>query len=182
MVSENWSNIGGYFRIPYIWLLALCVAYRDNQFFQELQILDYRDFQLKHNPSMSEQFSWSDFMKLMVKIRKFKSHVFNNGANVTVGDIHEGAVMNARTRYIGFINHHLDNDVAVHHIPTDIAHSNEHTWVVDTERFGEIDIRQHKHIIQNAASASSSSSSAGDAILSLDSNVPFTELQQYNNA
>lgn len=117
-VNPDSRDSRGFFKIPYIWLLALCITYRKNHFLDELQLLDYRDFWAKDQPTMSGGFSWSDFEKLMVKIRKIKSHVFNDGKLVTVGDIHRGAFMQSETERIRFVNHHHNDDVAIHHIPT----------------------------------------------------------------
>ena len=40
---------------------------------------------------MSGGFSWADFEKIMIRIRKIKSHAFEDGANITVGDFHRSA-------------------------------------------------------------------------------------------
>lgn len=53
-----------------------------------VQLLDYRDFQVKDKSTVSGGFSWSDFKNLMVKFRKIKLHVFKVGEWVTVEDIH----------------------------------------------------------------------------------------------
>lgn len=96
---------------------------------------------------------------------------------MTVADIHKGAVMDAGTHHIGFINSLAIMLQCI--MCPETTYANEHPWVVETKRSGDINICQHKHIIQNA---SGMSSSAGHAILLLDSNVFLTELQQYNNA
>lgn len=170
------SNPVGHFSIPYIWLLTLCLTYEGSQFFDELQLFDYRDFRSKENPTLPGAFNWSDFEKLMVKIRKIKSHVFHDGEVVTLGDVHRGAIMTRETGNITLINHHLQDDVSVHRISTIATPLNGHTWVVKTACAGQVDIRSHKYVIQNGHSAS-----AGDAVLPLDTTIPRTESHQYKN-
>lgn len=114
---------------------------------------------------MPRDFSWADFEKIMIKIHKIKSHVFEDGESVTVRDVHRGAFMHRNTERIRFINHHLYDDVAAYKIEAQTKPSNEQTWV-----------RKHNHIVQNAASAS-----AANAVLTLDSDIPRSEVQQYKN-
>lgn len=125
---------------------------------------------------MPRDFSWADFEKIMIKIHKIKSHVFEDGESVTVGDVHRGAFMHRNTERIRFINHHLYDDIAAYKIEAQTKPSNEQTWVIKTNRSGEVDIRKHNHIVQNAASAS-----AANAVLTLDSDIPRSEVQQYKN-
>lgn len=168
------ERAGGYFKIPYIWLLALCITYQGNQFFEELQLLDYRDFSSKENPTMPGGLSWSDFEKLMIKIRKIKSRVFDDGERVAMKDVHKGAMMHSDTEHVCFINRHLDDDIAMHRIETKTTSSNECTWKVATECSRRVNLRTHRYIVQNAAGAP-----AGDSVLSLDGFPPRTESQQY---
>lgn len=172
---DSWNSLG-YFKIPYIWLLVLCITNRKNDFLDELQLLDYRDFRVKDQSTVSGGFSWPDFESLMVKIRKIKSHVFNDGEWATVEDIHQGAFMHPATKRIRFVNHHLNDDVANHHIQTKTVPPFERSWVVETRNSGEINLRDHKYIVLNAAGAP-----AGDAVLSLDSDIPRIESQQCKN-
>lgn len=108
--NPNFDNETGYLTVSYIWLLMLCSTYRGNRFFEDLLLLDYPNFWSKEGPT---GFSWADFEKLMIKIRKIKSLVFDEGETVTVGELHKGAIMDRDTERIRFINHHLTNDVAV---------------------------------------------------------------------
>lgn len=66
-VSGLAINPSGYFNVPYIWSLALCLTYKHNRFFDELQLLDYQDFLTKDTHGVS---SWADFEKSMVKFVK----------------------------------------------------------------------------------------------------------------
>ena len=172
---DSWNSLG-YFKIPYIWLLVLCITSRKNDFLGQLQLLDYRDFQVKDQSTVSGGFSWSDFESLMVKFRKIKSHVFDDGESVTIEDVHQGAFMHPTTKSTRFSNRHLTDDVAIHQIPTKTSPSLECSWVIKTRNSGEINIRDHKYIVLNAAGAP-----AGDAVLSLDSSIPRTESQQCKN-
>ena len=175
--SENTgsNNPVGYFKVPYIWLLILCLTYKGNRFFQEFQLLDYRDFRSKQDPTLPGGFSLADFEKLMVKVRKIKSHMFEDGQKVTLGELHQGAIMGKETETIAFNNRHLNGDVAVHRIQTKTTRNNEHSWVIETSA-GQVYIRLHKHIILNGTSAPD-----GDAVLSLDSTTPRTETHQYKH-
>ena len=163
----------GYLRVPYIWVLTLCMLH-SNPLVDELQLFDYQDFWAKYNPTMPGQFSWSDFEKLMVKIRKLKSHVFHDGAEITVGDMHAGGVMTLETKNIRFVNHHLKDDLAKHRTGTKTKSSNKNTWMVESPCYGDVQLREHQYILLNAAGAS-----AGDAVLSIDSDPPRTESHQY---
>lgn len=116
-----------YLRLPYIWLLALCITYPDKKFLSELRLLDYRDFQAKENPTMPRDFSWVDFEKLMIRIRKMKSHVFQVEKSWEWETCIGMCVCNRNTDRIHFINHHLYDDVATHQIETQTRLSNEQT-------------------------------------------------------
>lgn len=170
------SNSVGHLSIPYVWLLTLCLTYEGSKFFDELQLLDYRDFRSKQNPTLPGAFNWGDFEKLMIKIRKIKSHVFHDGEAVTLGDIHKGAIMTRQTGGIAITNRHLQDDVSKNRITTRTTSSNSNKWLVATECAGQVDIRSHNYVIQNGQSAS-----AGDAVLSLDTAIPRNECHQYNN-
>jgi hypothetical protein len=97
-------DFSGYLRIPYLWLLAICATYEDN-LLEELQLLDYRELKAKEDDTIPGGFSWSDFEKIMIKLRKIKSHVFNDGDAVTIGQLHRGAIMDQETANISFLNH-----------------------------------------------------------------------------
>lgn len=129
-------------------------------------------FESKTSP-VSGGFPWFDFESQMVKIRKIKSYVFKVSEWVTVEDIQGGAFMQAKR--IRFVNHHLNDGVANHHIQT--KQTSIRTFrVVERRNSGEINLRNHKYIVLNAAGAS-----AGDAVLSLDFDIPRTESQQCKN-
>lgn len=83
----------GTFKVPYIWILSLCAAYPNNTLFQELQLLDYRDFCCIENPTIPGNTSWDSFEKLMVQIRKIRSCTFSEGERATIGDLHHGGFM-----------------------------------------------------------------------------------------
>jgi len=168
-------DFSGYLRIPYLWLLAICATYEDN-LLEELQLLDYRELKAKEDDTIPGGFSWSDFEKIMIKIRKIKSHVFNDGDAVTIGQLHRGAIMDQETANISFLNHHLRDDVALHKISTKTNRSNERSWLIETTNSGHLDLRGHEHIIRNAPNAS-----AADAVLSLDSEPPRAETHQYKH-
>ena len=174
---DNSDCPSGYLTVPYVWLLALAASHRGNPFFEELQMLDYRDFMAMEDSSLPGRFSWSDFECLMVKLRKIKSQVFENGSYVTLGDIHHGAFMADDTKAICMRNHHLSDDVARHRIKSKTIVSNHNYWVIHTNKFGEIDLRKHKHIIRNAAGAP-----AADALISLETNPVRNECLQFKNA
>lgn len=73
--------------------MAFSTGGQGNPFFEEVQLLDYRDFMAVENPSLPGHFSWADFKCLMVKLRKTKSQVFEDGSYITLGGIHHGAFM-----------------------------------------------------------------------------------------
>lgn len=166
----------GYLEVPYIWLLVLTATYQGNRFFEELQLLDYRDFRAREDSTLPGGFSWSDFECLMVKIRKIKSQVFEDQSCVTLGNLHKGAFMTDETKAICIRNHHLRDDVVIHWTMSKTTSSNHHQWFINTDNSGDIDLRWHKHIIRNAAGAS-----AADAILSLQSEPVRTECLQFKN-
>lgn len=170
------NNPVGYFNVPYIWLLTLCLTYKGNRFFEELQLLDYRDFRSKEDQTLPGGFNWEDFEKLMTKIRKIKSHVFGDEQELTLGELHQGAIMGHGTKDITFNNHHLKDDVAVHRVQTKTTQNNGHSWLVKTTGASQVDVRQHKHIIINGTNAP-----AGDAFLCLDAAIPRAEVHQYKN-
>lgn len=173
-VNRPTINPSGYFRVPYIWLLALCMTYEHNEFFDELQLLDYRDFRSKEDPAMPGGFSWEDFEKSMIEVRKIKSHAFDDGENITVGELHGGGVMQSDTARICFMNHHLIDDVSCHQLSTKTNFLNQRSWKIETRNLNHIDLRTHRHIVRNAAGAP-----AADAVLSLDCHTPRAETQQY---
>ena len=125
----------GYLRIPYIWILVLCMTYRGSVVFEELQFLDYRAYHTKANAGKPGHFSLADFEAIMVKVRKIKSHAFDDDVKVTIGDLHRGAVMmHPGTAKISFTNHHLIDVVAKYKIePTRTESSNEEEWMIKTD-------------------------------------------------
>ena len=145
--------------------LTLCLTYEDSKFFDELRLLDYRGFRLKQDSTLPGAFHWSDFETLMFEMREIQSHVFHHGQVATLGDIHKGAMMTRQTASISITNHHLQDDVSKHQIPTLATSSNRHKWLVSTEYAGQVDIRSHQYVI----------ASAGDAALSLDTAVLRTK-------
>lgn len=169
----------GYLRIPYIWVLVLCTTYRG---FEDLQILDYRAYHAKANPGEPGDLSWADFESIMVKVRKIKSCAFDNGVQVTINDLHRGAIMSPETARISFTNYHLNDVVSKYKIePTWTNSSNEKEWKIETASSETlptqiIDLREHKHIVLNGKNAS-----AADAFLSLDSTPTRNEVHQYKD-
>ena len=173
---DNSDRPIGYLTVPYVWLLALAASHRGNPFFEELQMLDYRDFRAIEDSSLPGHFSWPDFECLLVKLRKIKSQVFEDGSYVTLEDIHQGAFMADDTKSICMWNHHLSDDIARHRIMSKTIASNHNHWVIHTNKFGEIDLRKHKHIVRNAAGAP-----AADALISLETNPVRNECLQFKN-
>lgn len=166
----------GYLKVPYIWVLVLATTYHGNRFFEELQLLEYRDFRVREDSSFPGGFSWADFECLMVKIRKIKSHVFEDQSFVTLGNLHSGAFMTDDTKSVCIRNHHLQDDVAIHQTMSQTTSSNQHQWLINTDNSGNIDLRWHRHIVRNASGAP-----AADAIVSLQSNPVRTECLQFKN-
>ena len=105
------------------------------------------------DPNIPGSSSWSDFECAMVKLRKIKSRVFENNSHITLGDIHHGAYMTDETKAICIQNHHLSDDVAEHQEMSKTVESNRDHWIIPTKKSGKIDLREHKYIIRNAASA-----------------------------
>jgi len=69
----------------------------------------------------------------MVKVRKIKSHAFDDNVKVIAGDLHRGAVMHPGTAKISFTNHHLIDVVAKYTIETTRTESsNEKDWMINT--------------------------------------------------
>ena len=166
----------GYLIVPYVWLLALAASNQGNPFFKEVQLLDYRDFMAMEDPSLPGRFSWADFECLMVKLRKTKSHIFEDGSYITLGDIHHGALMANDTKSICLRNHHLSDDIASHQIISKTIASNHADWVINTTKFGRINLQEHRHIIRNATGAP-----AADALISLETNPVRNECLQFKN-
>lgn len=166
----------GYLNVPYIWLLVLATTYRGNRFFEQLQLLDYEDFRVREDSTFPGSFSRADFENLMVKIRKIKSHVFEDQSFVTLGNLLRGAFMTDDTKAVCIRNHHLQDDVAINQIMSKTTPSNQHQWFINTANSGNIDLRWHRHIIRNASGAP-----AADAILSLQSDPVRTECLQFKN-
>jgi hypothetical protein len=162
--------------VPYIWILSLCAAYPDNTLFQELQLLDYRDFFCIENPTIPGNTSRDSFEKLMVQIRKIRSCTFSEGERVTIGDLHHGGFMTKATGKIAFVNHELTVDVAANQVDTKTDPLNKDSWPIKTKCSEVIDLRENKVILRNADNAP-----AGDAVLCLDALPPCTEVQQYKN-
>lgn len=69
----------------------------------------------------------------MVKMRKLKSHVFQNGAAMTVGEMYASGVMTYDTKNIRFVNHHLKDDIAKHRTGTK-------TWTIETRYSGDVEL------------------------------------------
>ncbi|KAL3702781.1 hypothetical protein TMatcc_000093 [Talaromyces marneffei ATCC 18224] len=172
----------GYLRISYMWILVLCITYPKTPFFEELQFLDYRAYRANANPGEPGRLSWEDFESIMVKVRKIKSHAFDDGVQVTIGDIHRGAVMSPEIAKVSFTNYHLSDIVSKYKIePTWTNSSNEKEWKIETASSETlptqiIDLREHKHIVLNGKNASDA-----DAFLSLDSISTRNEVHQYKD-
>jgi hypothetical protein len=128
-----------------------------DRFFHELQLLGY-------GAHCAGKFSWQDFEKLMVKIRKVKSYVFEDNGQTTVGDFHEGAFIDATTAEIAFTNHRLSDVASEMQITTSTDTRNEISWKIKTTDGQTIDLREHWHIVLNASGAP-----AADAVLCYDS-------------
>lgn len=112
--NPNSDDLSGYLHVSYIWLLALCVTYQGDIFSTSYNCLNIESSGLKKMKGLAGGFSWSDFERLMIKIRKIKSLVFDNGDTVTIGQLHRGAVMDRETASMSFINHHLRDDLSVY--------------------------------------------------------------------
>ena len=174
--TDDSENPSGYLTVPYVWLLALASSHLKNPFFAELQMLDYRDFMALEDPNIPGSSSWPDFECAMVKLRKIKSRVFENNNHITLGDIHHGAYMTDETKAICIQNHHLSDDVAEYQEMSKTVESNRDHWIIPTKKSGKIDLREHKYIIRNAASAP-----AADAVISLDTKPVRNECLQLKN-
>lgn len=107
-------------------------------------------------------------------MRKLKSHVFQNGAAMTVGEMHASGVMTYDTKNIRFVNHHLKDDIAKHRTGTKTQGIQRKNLDDRDTLFRRCRTRAHQYILLNAAGAS-----AGDAVLSIDSDPPRTESHQY---
>jgi hypothetical protein len=104
--------------------------------------------------------------------------MFSEGQTLTIGDVHRGGFMTKATKQIAFVNHQLDIGIAAKQIQTKTTAKNTKTWPVKIENSKEIDLRDHKVILLNAASAS-----AGDAVLSLElcPNGSCNEVHQFKS-
>lgn len=112
----------GTFKVPYIWILSLCAAYPNNTLFQELQLLDYRDFCCIENPTIPGNTSWDSFKKLMVQIPKIRSCTFSEGERTTIEIF---------TTEGSFVNHELTVDVASNQVDTKTNPLNKDSWPID---------------------------------------------------
>jgi hypothetical protein len=131
--ADDYDERGsGYLRIPYVWILVLCMEHPRDRFFQELQLFDYDAHYARHNPTEPGEFSWEDFEKLMLQIRKIKSHVFQDNEVTTVGDLHAGAFMDEATTGISFLNHKLSDVASAVQIKTHTASWNMKSWKLET--------------------------------------------------
>lgn len=132
-------------------------------------MLDYRDLRAKEDLTLPGGFSWSDIESLMIKIRKIKSHVFDEGQPIA---FHQGAFMDAATQRTQLTNSHLSDDTSVRQLKTKTIALNRYYWKVDNLNSGRINLQKHSHIIRNGQ---------GDAVLALDSSPARNEVRQYKN-
>lgn len=137
--------------------------YPDNDIFKELQLIDYPAINSIRDRTLPGGPSWDSFEILMTQIRRIKSLMFSEGQTITIGDVHRGGLMTKATKQITFVNHQLDIGIAAKQIQTKTTAENTKSWPIKIENSKEIDLRHHKVILLNAASAS-----AGDAVLSLE--------------
>lgn len=176
LINPHEENPWGKFEIPYIWILCLCSSQREQRFFQELQLLDYDQFACMDNPTRPGNSSHDSFEKIILQVRKIKSHMFREAEPVKIEDLHHGGKMTESAAQISFVNHHLTDDLATRQIPTKSTAQNRKKWIVKTEKNGDVDLRKHKFILLNKPCAP-----AGDAVLCLDSIMPCTEVHQYKH-
>ena len=87
LVQLEYSSSGKLRRLllPYIWIHLAIV---DEPQLQDWALLDYRDINDKPDPN---GFDWETFL---VRFRALKSLVWNDGENVSLSDLHAGALIN----------------------------------------------------------------------------------------
>ena len=93
-------------------------------------------------------------------MRKLKSHVLQNGAAITVSQMHAGVIMTHETKNIRFVSLTWKMTFSKHRTGTKQNHPMQGTWMIETRCSGDVELRAHTHILLNAAGAS-----AGDALL-----------------
>lgn len=166
------DNPRGRFEIPYIWILCFC-SKNTHPLIANLQLLDYNQISCIDRLTIPGNVAFDSFEKIILQFRKLKSLVFEEGEDVTIGRVHDGALMTDSTANISFRNHWLQDDVATSQTSTKTNTSNEREWLVNTKANGDINLREHRFILLNAANAK-----AGDIVLCLDSQSPSTEAHQ----
>ncbi|KAF9376872.1 hypothetical protein BGX21_003372, partial [Mortierella sp. AD011] len=134
----------GYFQVSYLWLWAMAGGSGKKP---------------------------ENFEKINAKIRKMKSLTIPDRQRTNIAELHYGARLNGN---IGFINHPLEVLSAQSQIITKTTNSNKRSWIIDCKGGSSINLRNHGHIVLNAASAPS-----GDAFLSLDTRSAINEVHQY---
>ena len=92
----------GFLDAPYIWLWVL---FRNSRLFHNLQLDDYAEYE--GNPTPPSEYVWSNLEAFGLNFRQLKSTMYNNGEEVTIGEMHYGARMSKGVRDIAFKNHHL---------------------------------------------------------------------------
>ncbi|KAF9152321.1 hypothetical protein BGX20_005190 [Mortierella sp. AD010] len=161
----------GYFQVSYLWLWAMAGGSGREPIILGWQFDDYRDIAANNNLTLLSGCLWENFEKINAKIRKMKSLTIPDRQRTNIAELHYGARLNGN---IGFINHPLEVLSAQSQIITKTTNSNKKSWIIDCKGGSSINLRNHRHIVLNAASAPS-----GDAFLSLDTRSAINEVHQY---
>ncbi|KAF9359457.1 hypothetical protein BGX26_012269 [Mortierella sp. AD094] len=170
LVRVEKSGRDGYFRVPYIWLWAMMDTSIQNPLIPVWRFDDYDDLLAKENRTLPTGCSWENFEKLNMKIRSMKSLALKEGQPTTISALHFGARLKGD---ISFISHHPNPVSAMKQTDTRTLEGNYDKWIIESND-GRVNLREHRHIVLNAKSAS-----AGDTFLSLDAQPTANEVHQY---
>ncbi|KAF8458618.1 hypothetical protein BGX38DRAFT_1152199 [Terfezia claveryi] len=102
-IDSDYSSPGiGFIDAPYIWLWVL---FKNSLLFHNLQLDDYSEYE--ENPTSPSEYIWSNLETFGLNFRQLKSTMYNNGEEVSIGEMHYGARMSKGVSGIAFKNHHL---------------------------------------------------------------------------
>ncbi|RUS29163.1 hypothetical protein BC938DRAFT_480973 [Jimgerdemannia flammicorona] len=160
----------GYLHVPYIWLWIIAETGGRELLLPGWRFDDYTELLANEDKTLPSNCSWENFEKFNARFRAMKSLALEEGQLTKISEMNFGARLNGD---INFVNHHLSVACAVNQTDTRTTEANSVEWIVNSLK-ESINMRQHRHIVINAKSAT-----ASDAFLSLDAQPPTNENHQY---
>jgi len=157
----------GYLIAPYVWVWAITTTEAGGSLLGDWQFDDYDQNLSKIDKTQRLAICTSeDFERFNAFFRRMKSRALREGDITRISEVHYGAQLNGD---IEFKNHHLELEQAAHQEDSRSGSKN-----VIICQMNVVNVRQCKHIIINARSASS-----GDAFCGLDTSDASNEVHQY---